>query len=82
MQASSRHVHTLALLALVGAHIHLYLCQATCSDAVVVLLQHFFSILDAVPSFLQLLLEALVGVHYIIRVLSDVFASVVRLNQF
>jgi len=54
----------------------------SCSDAVVVLLQHFFSILDAVPSFLQLLLEALVGVHYIIRVLSDVFASVVRLNQF
>ena len=75
-------MHTLALLALVGAHIHLYVCQATCSDAVVVLLQYFFSILDAVPIFLQLLLEALVGVHYIIRVLSDVFASVVRLNQF
>ena len=72
-------MHTLALLALVGVHIHLY--KSTCSDAVVVL-QHFFSILDAVPSFLQLLLEALVGVHYIIRVLSDVFASVVRLNQF
>ena len=74
-------MHTLALLALVGAHIHLYVCQATCSDAVVVL-QHFFSILDAVPSFLQLLLGALVGVHYIIKVLSGVFASVVRLNLF
>jgi hypothetical protein len=46
------------------------------------LLQHFFSILDAVPSFLQRLLDALVGVHYIIRVLSGVFASVVRLDQF